>query len=180
LIPGYISEAAALLDQNEDSAWVAPKTLFFSTTAIPAWGVPFSFKHALIEPPAVRPSLFRRNAWTSIDKNSLKSEDFESWELWIAFAEQGWTGLHLKKFGVIRNIAHEEALQTVKKKALHNIVSNHPWWFRLSNSTVEINEDAVYLYEQAESKKKKAQAVDTIKENHSSQKQEHGKMRLVR
>ena len=57
LVPGYISEAAALLDQNEDSAWIAPKTLFFSTTAIPAWGVPFSFKHALIEPPAVRPSL---------------------------------------------------------------------------------------------------------------------------
>lgn len=180
LMPSYISKAVLKLDQDCDAGWVSPKTLYFGTSAVPAWGVDFSLQQALAEPPAPGASLFRHSAWKELQNSSSVFQTFEKWELWIALAENGWKGLALADFGVIINIAHINDLLADRKRTLHAVVSGHPWWYSVKGAgEVSVKSEAVTRYDNAVDKRQRAEVVRMLMSESGKYSADSGKLRLA-
>ncbi|SDK78784.1 Glycosyltransferase, GT2 family [Maridesulfovibrio ferrireducens] len=181
LTPSYILKAVLKLGQDSEAGWVSPKALFFGTSAAPAWGVPFSLKQSLAEPPAPGASLFRYNAWKDLQNSSSVFSTFEKWGLWLALAEHGWKGLSLADFGVIINIVHINDLLAEKQRALHTVITEHPWWYSVKGAgEVAVKSEAVAQYDNAVDKRQRAEVVRTLmSESGNNSSVDSGKFRLA-
>ena len=180
IMPSYISKAVLKLDQDSEAGWVSPKTLFFGTSAVPAWGVPFSVQQALADPPAPGASLFRRSAWEGLQSASSIFSTFGKWGLWIALAEHGWKGLFLADFGLIINIAHINDLLAERQRTLHAVVTGHPWWYSVQGAgEFTVKSEAVVQYNNASDKRQRAEVVRILKSESCKSSVDSGQFRLA-
>ncbi len=97
LLPGALGELADALDAHADAVAAWGDTEFFgdanvvvrSAPRIDPWRLTF-----VNELPAM--SLFRRKALVDAGGWTLKG-GYEDWELWMALAERGWDGVHIRR-----------------------------------------------------------------------------------
>lgn len=95
--PGALTDLADALDREEDAvmAWGDTQMIGDATVHVP--------KARMLDPwqltyvnPIPTASLIRRDALESVGGWQLGS-GYEDWDLWLAFAERGWRGVHVER-----------------------------------------------------------------------------------
>ena len=95
--PGALTDLADALDREEDAvmAWGDTQMIGDATVHVPKARTLDPWQLTYVNPIPTA-SLIRRDALESVGGWQLGS-GYEDWDLWLAFAERGWRGVHVER-----------------------------------------------------------------------------------